>query len=100
MRGLKLISKDIKRCQKQIATIYGMPKHEQCDISLEGFQLQLKKLLHEKAKALPVVGATVFKPHAPRLITGAAHTSKILRELAQKACHVTIAEATKTRTAC
>jgi len=54
MCRIKDTQTEIERCQLQIATIFGLPAKEQetesNQIVLQGFQLQLKILFHEKSR--------------------------------------------------
>jgi len=50
MRNLETLNQDIDRCQAQIAAIFDLPLSEQCEITLQGFQIQLKYLLNERER--------------------------------------------------
>ena len=94
------LNEKIIRCQSQIAAIYDLPKSEQCNISLQGFQLQLQNLLNEKSKGLQVVSAEVLEPHTSGHRKRSMYSANKLRELAQEACYSTIEKATQNAATC
>lgn len=49
MRSINEVNEEIHRCKKQIDAVMDLPIHEQCEITLEGFQRKLKFLLNEKS---------------------------------------------------
>lgn len=88
---LEEINKKIERCQAQIAAIYDLPESEQCPITLEGFQRQLKFLLNEKSMYdITVYSTPVKQANRPQNTAQASNTS--IKERALQACHCTIQE--------
>lgn len=91
MRIETTLNQKIERCQGQIAAIFDLPDAEQCPITIEGFQRQLKHLLHEKVTLnIKVHQARVVLPNGSEVCT--QQHSKTIRERALEACNNTIQE--------
>ncbi len=87
MRTPKDLNREIERCQSQIAATY----EDNCDIPLkeraiirEGFQIQLGRLMNQRALNTFVIGAMEVLPNGKETL---------FRARAKAACNFKIAEA-------
>lgn len=100
MRSLKTIYQEINRCQLQIVAIFELPETEQLlqenKTILEGFQMALKNLYHERQEFINHIktfGAGIVLPNGSKVC--AIQHGRSFEERALQTCKFSIQQLKK-----